>query len=172
MTRTVTANTAADQHLIMQQRWAEHGWGGDEQVAAYSVLNHTPRLVYQYVDKALEPIGLTGSRHAILWTLDCSPAGELTIGQISRRVLSHPTSVTKLVDHLEAAGLVRKTVPSYDRRAVVVALTANGTDILEEAGHVLAESKFGLGALDAMALKQLTSALETVRRHLMRVVPD
>jgi DNA-binding MarR family transcriptional regulator len=162
-----STESSGDQHVIIKRYWAKHGWGSDAEAAAYSLVAHTPRLVSQSIDRTLEPIGLTGSRYAVLLTLDCSSRGSLTIGELSRRITSHPTSATKLVDHLEAAGLVRKKVPDHDRRIVVVELTAKGRRMLHRAARLLAESKFGLGALDETQLRALTTALEILRYDIM-----
>lgn len=156
-----------DQYLLLRQYWTERGWGADDHVGAFSLLAHVPRLVYQFVDRVLEPLGLTGSRHALLVAIDCSTAGALSIGELSRRIVAHPTSVTKLVQHLEAGALVRRRVPEHDRRAVIVELTADGRAVLEQAGGLLAASKLGLGALGADDLGRLIGALELLRADLM-----
>lgn len=161
--RTVATRDPLDP---LRRRWEEHGWGAVEHMHAYGALLRTRRLVLSTVDDALEQIGLTSSRHTLLMTIDCAPDRALTIGQISRRTMSHPTSVTKLVDHLAADGLVRKTVPAHDRRSIVVHLTAKGTKLLEKAAAALAEIEFGLGALDRDRLTELMHALQIVREDL------
>lgn len=133
---------------------------------AYGALLRTRRLVLAVVDDALHQVGLTSSRHTLLMTLDCAPERSLTIGQLSTRTMSHPTSVTKLVDHLAADSLVLKTVPDHDRRSVIVHLTKKGTALLDKAAAVLADIEFGLGALDVDQLDALMSAFQTVRRDL------
>lgn len=162
----VRTTTRRDPLAPLRRRWEEHGWGAVEQMHAYGTLLRTRRLVLAVVDDALDQVGLTSSRHTLLMTLDCSPQRALTIGQLSRRTMSHPTSVTKLVDAVAADGLVEKVVPDYDRRSVVVHLTEKGVALLEAAAHVLSEVGFGLGALDEEQLTGLIRACDVVRQDL------
>jgi DNA-binding MarR family transcriptional regulator len=59
----------------------------------------------------------------------------------------HPTSVTNLVDRLEAQGLVERTVDSADRRRILASLTAEGRRVLKKATDALTDIEFAVGAL-------------------------
>jgi DNA-binding MarR family transcriptional regulator len=76
----------------------------------------------------------------------------------------HPTSVTSIVDRLEAAGLVVRKPHPEDGRAVLAEITPAGRDLVEEATKVLLEADFGLGALDDAGLRALSELLRPVRK--------
>ena len=151
----------------MRRRWEELGLGAGRELEAFAALLRTRHLVNLRVDEALATVGLTNSRATVLITLDCAPDRSLTIGQLSRRTLAHPSSVTPLVDHLAQAGLVRRRVPDHDRRSVVVTLTRKGQNLLRKASSVLVDIRFGLNALDAEELDQLIASLDAIRTDLI-----
>lgn len=74
--------------------------------------------------------GLTLPQIAVLRAIQTSPAHELSVAGISRRVqLSSPT-VSGILDRLERAGLVRRERGSSDRRKVWLHLTDAGREKL------------------------------------------
>ncbi len=56
--------------------------------------------------------------------------GELQIGELAGREQVRAPSMTRLVDHLEGRGLVRRAPSPTDKRACVVQLTDRGTELL------------------------------------------
>jgi DNA-binding MarR family transcriptional regulator len=52
--------------------------------------------------------------------------GKLRIGELGKRLVVEPHNVTRLIDRLEAEGLLRRQRASTDRRGVLVALTEKG----------------------------------------------
>jgi DNA-binding MarR family transcriptional regulator len=57
--------------------------------------------------------------------------GELQIGELAAYEQVRAPSMTRLVDHLEGRGLLRRTASPTDKRACVVGLTDQGTELLE-----------------------------------------
>ena len=57
--------------------------------------------------------------------------GELQIGELAAYEQVKAPSMTRLVDHLEGRGLLRRTPSPKDKRAIVVGLTEQGTELLE-----------------------------------------
>ncbi|ANC30943.1 MarR family winged helix-turn-helix transcriptional regulator [Isoptericola dokdonensis] len=57
----------------------------------------------------------------------------LRAGEITTMTGAPGASITKRLDRLARAGLVERTVPERDRRGVVVALTAAGERLVDEA---------------------------------------
>lgn len=57
--------------------------------------------------------------------------GQLQIGELAAAEQVRAPSMTRLVDHLESRGLVRRTPSPTDKRACVVGLTDQGTELLE-----------------------------------------
>jgi DNA-binding MarR family transcriptional regulator len=57
--------------------------------------------------------------------------GELQIGELAANEQVRAPSMTRLVDHLEGRGLVRRAPSPTDKRACVVGLTEQGTQLLD-----------------------------------------
>ena len=74
--------------------------------------------------------GVTPSQLAVLSTLDRH--GPMGLGDLAAHEGIQPPSATRMVDNLEAAGLVKREVSTTDRRAVVVQLTGKGRKRVEE----------------------------------------
>jgi DNA-binding MarR family transcriptional regulator len=83
-------------------------------------------------------------------------AGEpLAMTELSRRVLVSKTNLTNLVDALEAEGSVRRLVHPDDRRSVLVATTAAGRRVAENAfpsaADLIAEAVQDIGPAERRA---------------------
>jgi DNA-binding MarR family transcriptional regulator len=75
----------------------------------------------------------------------------------------HRTSVTNIVDKLEADGLVERIPHEADRRTTLAQITPAGRDVAARATGLLNAGSFGLDALDAEAQETLTAILTTLR---------
>jgi DNA-binding MarR family transcriptional regulator len=85
---------------------------------------------------AAKVAGVNPTSYAILSEL--SLEGFLTNGQIAERLGMSTGGVTPALDRLERAGLVERSPNPADRRSSIVAITADGEDVLREASGVLA----------------------------------
>jgi DNA-binding MarR family transcriptional regulator len=56
---------------------------------------------------------------------------EMTAGQLARSADLNPATVTAMLDHLEAAGIVERHRSTTDRRVCNVSLTGDGWELLE-----------------------------------------
>jgi DNA-binding MarR family transcriptional regulator len=86
-------------------------------------------------------------------------AHTLSAGELAHRAGLAPSSVTALLDRMERAGLVRRTVQPADRRSQQISLTDRGRQVLVVSGRWLAA---GLGAVPAEELPALARQLRTV----------
>ena len=94
---------------------------------------------------------------------DAPPAHEATVVQVSRAVQLAPTTVSRILDRIEAAGLTRRQRSSQDRRKVCLALTDLGRQRLLNLPAPLQERFVSrLLALDSSRQQQLLDALEQV----------
>ena len=59
----------------------------------------------------------------------------------------HATSVTPLVNRLEAAGLLVRNPHPEDGRAVLASITTEGRAVMQRATDAIVEARFALGAL-------------------------
>ncbi len=145
------------------RQWAPR-WTGVPQMRAVTSLMRVQQLVIAHLDEVLRPHGLTFARYEALVLLTFSRAGALPMGKMGERLQVHPTSVTSIVQRLEAAGFVRRQPHPHDRRAVLASLTPAGRAVVERATGDLVAADFGLDMLDAGRLDELTDLLTPVRR--------
>ena len=82
------------------------------------------------VDEALRPFGLTFARYEALVLLTFTRSGSLPLGKMGERLMIHPTSVTNIVDRLEAQGLVRRVAHPTDRRTTLCEITDEGREVV------------------------------------------
>ena len=112
-------------------------------------LHSTSLLMTKVYKPLLQAIGLTYPQYLammVLWEED-----ELTVSEISSRLLTDPGSMTPLLKRLEAEGLLSRTRSREDERVVVVELTDTGRALQEKAKDA---PQCILGA-SGMALEQL-----------------
>jgi DNA-binding MarR family transcriptional regulator len=74
--------------------------------------------------------GTTPARARLLMTLQCQ--GSCKMSDLSAHLSVTPRSVTKLVDGLEAEGLLVREPHPHDRRATIIRLTAAGMKVCKE----------------------------------------
>lgn len=139
-------------------------WDGVEQMHAVTSLMRVQQLVLAQLDEILRPHRLTFARYEALVLLVFSRAGSLPLGKMGERLQVHPTSVTSIVDRLEAAGLVVRRRHPEDGRAVLAEITAAGRAVVEAATEDLVAADFALGALGREQMRELSEVLRPVRR--------
>ena len=110
------------------------------------------RLVAQRAALAVE-LG-SPERARLLWGLK---AGACRSGQLAQQSKISPSTITEIVEDLETDGLVRRESDSSDRRAVRVALTAEGRRHLQRFEHAA-----------AVALAESLSVLTTQQRQRIK----
>jgi DNA-binding MarR family transcriptional regulator len=144
------------------RQWSAH-WDGAVPMHAVTSLMRVQQLVLARLDGVLKPFGLTFARYEALVLLTFSSRGSLPLGKMGERLQVHPTSVTSIVDRLEADRLVVRRRHPEDGRAVLAEITPGGRDLVEQATAALVATDFGLGALDEDRLAELSALLRPVR---------
>jgi DNA-binding MarR family transcriptional regulator len=145
------------------QLWDER-IGPARTMAAVTSVMRVQQILLSAVDGALRPHGLTFARYEALVLLTFSRKGQLPMRVMGERLQLHPTSVTNIVDRLQADGLVRRVPHPTDRRATLVEITDAGTALLEKATDAVTRIRFGLEGLTPEEETQLTELLGRVRR--------
>jgi DNA-binding MarR family transcriptional regulator len=140
-------------------------WEGVDQMHAVTSLMRVQQLVLGRLDDILRPHGLTFARYEALVLLTFSKAGSLPLGKMGERLQVHPTSITSIIDRLEAAGLVVRRPHPQDGRAVLAEITDAGREVVEAATADLVAADFALGALDGEQLREISEVLRPVRRQ-------
>ena len=114
----------------------------------------------------LEVFGLNPTQYGLLAILEPGDGQRLTV--LSRRLLLSKSTVTRVVDQLGRAGMVRRAPDTADRRAQRVVLTEEGNRIRGRiiAGHDLS-LKRRLSVLTAAEQKELNAILTKLREGLI-----
>jgi len=138
-------------------------WGGVPKMHAVTSLMRVHQLVLSRLDAVLKPHDLTFARYEALVLLSFTSKGSLPLGKMGERLQVHPTSVTPIVDRLEAAGLVRRRPHPVDRRAVLAEITDAGRALVEVATADLLGAGFGMGDFEDADLAAISELLRPVR---------
>jgi DNA-binding MarR family transcriptional regulator len=146
------------------RQWAKR-WDGVPQMHAVTSLMRVQQLVLARLDGILKPHGLTFARYEALVLLTFSSRGSLPLGKMGERLQVHPTSITSIIDRLEAAGLVVRRRHPDDGRAVLAEITPAGRELVERATADLLAADFGLGALTEDELRSVSELLRSVRKE-------
>jgi DNA-binding MarR family transcriptional regulator len=138
-------------------------WDAVPEMRAVTSLMRVQQLLLSELDEILRPYGLTFARYEALVLLTFSRHGSLPLGKMGDRLQVHPTSVTSIVDRLEATGhVVRRRHPT-DGRTILAEITSSGRSLVEAATKDLVAAKFGLGSLEGPELDSLSSLLKPIR---------
>ena len=138
--------------------------GPSQAMAAVTSIMRVQQILQSTVDGALKPHGLTFARFEALVLLTFSRRGSLPMRVMGERLQLHPTSVTNIVDRLEADGLVKRTPHPTDRRTTLVEISAPGRELCEAATTAVSDVNLGLRGLTERQTEQLTDLLSKVRK--------
>lgn len=110
----------------------------------------------------LAPLQMTPAQSRALRTI-AKASAPIRMGELAARLDVVPRSATGLVEALETAGLVERSVDPDNRRSVLVSLSERGQGILREMAQArAATSEVVFGVLDGQQRAQLAELLERV----------
>jgi DNA-binding MarR family transcriptional regulator len=99
---------------------------------AFALLQRTASDFDQQVARLLKPAGMTLGTFNVLRILRRAGAAGLACSELSERLVHHDPDVTRLLDRLEARGLVTRSRDEDDRRVVIARITADGLRAVEK----------------------------------------
>ena len=127
-------------------------------------VQRTCQVVVRWGVEALKPSGLTPPQYNVLRILRGSRPKPLSATEICSRMVTHDPDLTRLLDRLETAGMVRKERDVVDRRVVNVHITKLGESTVQRATDRLqAKLEESLRGVGRARLEQLADLLEVVR---------
>src|SRR3954464_4711269 len=112
-----------------RRHWSER-WGEEpaRPMEAITSIMRAQQILLARLNELLGPLGLTFPRYEALMLLSFTRTGTLPLGKVGERLQVHRTSVTNIIDKLEADGLVRRVPHTADRRATLAEITDGGRD--------------------------------------------
>ncbi len=117
-------------------------------------------------------VGIPMRWYDVLVHLEESPEG-IRMNELAERILYSKSGFTRVVDRMEAEGLVHRVRPEHDRRSILVVLTDKGAATMERARRFHRdgiERHFSRHLTDA-DVSALTRALEKVSAHARPLRP-
>lgn len=146
----------------------------DPRIEAFGMLVETHNeLVNALSDRSGSVPSLPVPWLGVLVRLARSPDQRLRMTQLARDMTMSTSGLTRLVDRMEAEGLVERQSCPEDRRGLLAVLTQKGRSVLASTVpcHVADLEHLLGGALDDRQLAQLTDLLRLVRDHVRAVGP-
>lgn len=127
-------------------------------------LARTADAVLRGMEAALKPWELSVAQFNVLRILRGAGAPGLPCGEIAARMVTRDPDITRLLDRLEARGLIGRARDTRDRRVVLTHILPAGRRILGAVdGPIETANARCLGRLGARRLRQLVTLLEAVR---------
>ena len=146
-----------------RQAWSDGQYPSPDHFAAMTSLLRAHQFMVTEMDRRLKPHGLSRTAYLLMATLLISRDHTRPLGQLSRHLMVHPTTVTLVIDQLENRGLVTRTPHPTDRRTVLAALTDAGRDAVNKASVDLATIQFGLPGVSESLAQRTTGVLRQIR---------
>jgi DNA-binding MarR family transcriptional regulator len=146
----------------------EVNWPGESaevyaSMRAVTSIMRAHQILIAELDAMLRPYGITFSRYETLVLLSHSKEGSLPLSKLGERLQVHATSVTNVIDRLEAAGLVERAPNPRDGRGTLAVITDAGRDVAREATKAFNKSHFAMSALAHDDLTMLFTVLRRLR---------
>ena len=152
------------------EHWQAQERPDAEHFLAVSALFRTHQAVTARQDELLKPFDLTRTGYLLMVTLFLSKDASRPLGQLSRQLMVHPTTITLVVDQLEERKLLSRIAHATDRRTTVVRLTKAGRDLADKVTDAMAKVNFGIPVPQDMAI-ELVELLRKVRREIGDIPP-
>lgn len=143
----------------------EPSWRDEPGLVAWSALLRAHATAVPAVDARLRAgAGISATLYDVLLELNAAPERRLRMQELGERVVLSRTRVSRVVDELEAAGLVERQANPADGRSAFAALTAAGRRTLRRAAPVYLQAirDCFVAAIDPAHLDALVHALTAV----------
>lgn len=124
----------------------------------------TADVLRRFFSAVIEPYGITHQQYNVLRILRGARSGGLPTLTIIERMIEQTPGITRLLDRLEAKGLVKRERGTADRRQVFCQITPAGLALLEKLDQPINEAdNKALEMLDPTEQAQLIRLLNAIR---------
>jgi DNA-binding MarR family transcriptional regulator len=135
----------------------------DQTLGAWRAFLNAHALATKRINRDLAEAGLPDlTWYDVLWTLHRADGRRLRIRELADAVVLSSTGMTRFVDRLEAAGLVRREAVPGDRRGAYAVITKEGSALLRRMWPIYAR---GISAYFGPAVQEgadLRTALDGI----------
>jgi DNA-binding MarR family transcriptional regulator len=148
---------------LWEQHWPDEPAEVYASMRAVTSIMRAHQILIAELDAMLRPHGITFSRYEALVLLVHSHDGALPLSKIGERLQVHATSVTNVIDRLEAAGLVRREPNPRDGRGTLAVITDAGREVADKATAEFNAARFAMSALTLDDLRRLFDIFRALR---------
>lgn len=144
-----------------------------EELVAWRVFFECALALPDILDAELQASGGLSFRwYDVLVQLE-EAGGGVPMSEIAGRILASKSGLTRVIDRMEEAGLVRRERPAGDRRVVLVHMTPEGEAALQASRVIHRDGirRHFTEQLDHDDLVRLQAMLEKVRDHVRPLRP-
>jgi DNA-binding MarR family transcriptional regulator len=157
MTNIISVDYKEGMNEALSRRLSQAHFADSTQEALLSILA-TANMLNDVMDQLCEMYGITRSQYNVLRILrDVHPQGRPRY-EIVRRMIDRAPDVTRLVDRLQTAGLVKRSRGDNDQRHAMASITAKGLKLLTRMQPEIDEvvgARFRLNAEECHQLSHL-----------------
>ena len=127
-------------------------------------LLRTASVVSRVLERVVEPAGLSLAQYNALRIVRGAGSGGIPTLGVRERMIQEGTTITRILDKLEASGLVRRERSTPDRRQVVCYVTPEGRQLLDGLDpKVNAADERVVAGLSGGEIDRLISTLDDIR---------
>ena len=128
-------------------------------------LLRTASIVNRALARVVEPYGLSLAQYNALRIIRGAGTGGIPTLSIRERMIEEGTTITRLLDKLEEAALIRRERSVPDRRQVLCFVTDGGRKLLDTLDPLVnAADEEAVSTLSALELERFIDLLDEVRR--------
>ena len=131
---------------------------------AFLNVQRTSVALNREFETLLKPFGLTSTQYNVLRILRGAGPEGLPCRQLGERMITPDPDITRLLDRMEARGLIARARDSRDRRVIFARITESGLSLLEKLDKpVIDFHRQRLAHLDKNSIRSLIRLLEAAR---------
>lgn len=130
----------------------------------YSILLSTADRIKSAFETVCAPFDITGQQYNVLRILRGGEPDGLPTLTIAERVIERTPGITRMIDRLEAKGLVTREIRPHDRRCVYCRITKKGLKLLKLLDEPVDEfNQSAFGTLTDAEIEKLVALLLKIR---------
>jgi DNA-binding MarR family transcriptional regulator len=129
-------------------------------------LLRTTDLLQEQFEQMIRPFNISMTQYNVLRILRGGEPDGRTCGEIGERMIAREPDVTRLLERMEKAGLLKRTRDSADRRVVLTRITSCGLKLLDEMEPKLREIDGLSKPMGERKIEAMLKLLDEVREHV------
>ncbi len=126
-------------------------------------LLRTTDVLHERFEQMIRPFNISMTQYNLLRILRGAGQQGRTCGEIGERMIAREPDVTRLLERMEKAGLIRRSRDTSDRRVVVTRISPAGIKLLDELDPQLRELDGLLKPMGEKKIEKTLALLDEVR---------